>query len=310
VRQWCTLGAVLIATLALACGDDSSVGAGGAGGAGGAPDRDFTAGADRPVTVRVPPSYRDGVPAPLVILLHGYGATGFLEDTYLELGDASVARGAIFAAPDGTLDAEMRQFWNATDACCDFGDVAVDDSAYLLGLVDEIATHVDVDPKRVYFVGHSNGAFMSHRMACDHADRVTAIASLAGAVDLDPAACGATEPVSVLQIHGTADDTVLYDGGDNLGTSAGFPASSPYPGVEATIATWVGIDGCDSAPASGAPLDLDVYLDGDETTVSTYSGCAGGSVVELWAIQGGSHIPTFYYYVTDDILDFLFARSK
>ena len=260
--------------------------------------------------MRVPPAYQDGVPAPLVILLHGYGATGFLEDTYLEVGDASVARGAVFAAPDGTLDANERRFWNASGACCDFGGVGVDDSAYLMGLVDEIGTHVDVDPKRVFFVGHSNGAFMSHRLACDHADRIAAIASLAGAGPLDPAACAASEPVSVLQIHGTADDLVLYEGSDNLGTNAGFAPSSPYPSVDATVGMWVAIDGCSPSPSSGAPRDLDVDVAGEETFVSTYAGCASDTAVELWAIEGGSHIPSFYYYVADDILDYLFAHPK
>ena len=66
---------------------------------------------------------------------------------------------------------------------------------------------MNVDPYRIYVAGHSNGGFMSYRLACTHADRIAAIVSLAGATFDTPADCSPTEPVAVLQIHGTADDT-------------------------------------------------------------------------------------------------------
>jgi polyhydroxybutyrate depolymerase len=91
------------------------------------------------------------------------------------------------------------RFWNATDACCDVDASGVDDSSYLAGLINEIGSHVAVDPRRVFVVGHSNGAFMSYRMACDHADTIAAIVSLAGAPPADPAACRPTEPVAILR---------------------------------------------------------------------------------------------------------------
>jgi pimeloyl-ACP methyl ester carboxylesterase len=72
------------------------------------------------------------------------------------------------------------RFWNATDACCNLYGATVDDSAYLTDLIKMISTQYTVDPRRVYLVGHSNGAFMSFRMACDHADIITAIAALNG----------------------------------------------------------------------------------------------------------------------------------
>src|SRR5439155_20820686 len=114
--------------------------------------------------------------------------------------------------PDGTVDGNNNHFWNATDGCCDFGKTGVDDSSYLAGLIDEIASKYKVDPKRVYFMGHSNGGFMSYRMACDHADRVAAIVSLAGATFADDSKCKPTAPVAVVEVHGNADPTVPYDG--------------------------------------------------------------------------------------------------
>ena len=39
-------------------------------------------------------------------------------------------------------------------------------------IVDEAIAVRPIDPDRVYFFGHSNGGFMSHRFACDRADLV------------------------------------------------------------------------------------------------------------------------------------------
>ncbi|MFO0552276.1 MAG: PHB depolymerase family esterase [Polyangiaceae bacterium] len=294
-----------------ACGDDTSAsgaggggGQGGAGGEGGGPNLDFQAGGDRPVTVHVPPGYDPTTPAPLVVLLHGYGASGDLEDVYLDVSTAARDRGVVFAAPTGTPDLVGRAFWNATDACCNFDGLDVDDEGYLMGLVDEIAMTVEIDPKRVYFIGHSNGAFMSHRLACNHADRIAGIVTLAGALSTDLTACEPSEPVSVLHVHGTADDTILFDGGvlDMSGIA--------YPGAEATIERWAEVDGCDPTPTSLEPIDLDFGIDGAETTVTEWGNCGSDTAVELWAIQGGGHIPILGDFGGARFLDWLLTHPK
>jgi polyhydroxybutyrate depolymerase len=314
---------LFVATTLAACGSSSSstpaadAGAGssggtsggtgtGDGGTGGGEDGgDPTmVGGDRPVTVHVPASYVAGVAAPLVILLHGYGASGSLQDLYFGMTAVSDARGFLYAAPDGTIDKDGRHFWNATDACCDLYATNVDDSTYVSSLIKQIQARYTVDPKRVFLVGHSNGAFMSYRMACDHADQIAAIASLAGATFSDTAKCTPSAPVSVLQIHGTADDTVLFDGG-SIGTHS-------YPGAKTTVADWVTNDGCGTTADTSAPaLDLDTQLAGAETTVTKYaSGCKPGGHAELWTIAGGAHLPSLSKSFSSSVIDFLFAHPK
>lgn len=305
------LALTALATTMAACSDDGpgaggqgggGASEGGLGGGGAAPDLDFSAGGDRPVLVRVPASYDADSPAPLIVLLHGYGASGGLEDVYLELSSAALERGAVFVAPDGTPDSLGRRFWNATDACCNFEDIEVDDDAYLMGLVSEIEGKLSIDPKRIFFAGHSNGGFMSHRLGCDHADRIAAVLSLAGAMASDTSLCQPSEPVSVVQIHGTADDTIFYEGGSNIG--------DPYPSVDVTIGTWVERDGCSDETAA-APLDLDIMIDGSETSVTRHEGCAADSVVvELWSIAGGGHIPPFGDSIGGVLVDWLLAHPK
>lgn len=261
-------------------------------------------GGDRPVSVHVPPGYVPGTPTPLVVMLHGYTASGDLEEVYLQLTPLADSRGFLYAHPDGTVDLANQHFWNATDACCNLNGSTVDDSTYLSTVIKQISAKYSVDPKRVYLVGHSNGGFMSHRMACDHADQIAAIASLAGAQWNDLAKCKPTVPVSVLQIHGTADAVIAYNGGV-IGVNG-------YPGAVTTANDWVGLDRCaTTADTSSAPLDLDSVLLGAETAVSKWSsGCSAGGHVELWTIQGGSHIPTLSPTFSSSVVDFLLAHPK
>jgi polyhydroxybutyrate depolymerase len=298
-----SLAALALPLALLACGDDAVVppgGPGGAGGEGGTAPLPTTFGGERPVELFVPADY-DGSPAPLLVLLHGYSASGTIQDLYFGLEGPALARGMLYAHPDGTVDSMGNKFWNASDACCGFAGGEVDDAGYLMDLVDEIAATYAVDEKRIYFMGHSNGSFMSFRMACDHADRIAAIAGLAGAMLSEEADCKPSEPVHVLHLHGNADTTILYDGGELFG--------QPYPSAPTSVAFWASVGGCDPTTEAGAALDLVDGLEGAETAVARHSGCTAGSA-ELWTIQGGGHIPSFHGGATEAILDFLLAHPK
>jgi polyhydroxybutyrate depolymerase len=208
----------------------------------------------------------------------------------------------LLAYPDGTRDLMGNRFWNATDACCDFFGRGVDDVAYLDAVLDEIGARYRVDLARVYLVGHSNGAFMAHRFACDRAGRVAAIVTLAGMQWKDPGRCGAPSPVSVLHVHGRNDPTVRYQGGSTL--------KGPYPGAVGTVATWAGKDGCSGElAATGRRIDLDSTVAGEETTVERYGGCRGVDV-ELWTIGQGRHIPAFNESWAPSIWEFMAAHPK
>ena len=155
----------------------------------------------------------------------------------------------------------------------------------------------------MYVIGHSNGAFMAFRMACDHADQIAAVATLAGAMFQDVTKCKAAEPVSQLHIHADTDTENLYDGGS---------INAPYPSAVTSVNDWVTFDGCATPPDTSAPpLDLDVNLTGAETTVTKYAaGCKAGSAAELWTINGGAHSPTFTPAFAPAVIDFLLAHPK
>jgi polyhydroxybutyrate depolymerase len=245
-------------------------------------------GGARPVTLEVPKAYDGRKKYPLLVLLHGYSATGYLEESYLQLHTLVDEHGVLLAAPDGTTNPMGYQFWNAMDACCDYYHTGVDDVGYVSGLIDEIAATYNVDPKRIYVMGHSNGGWMSYRMACDRADKIAAIVVLAGATWKDPSRCAPTHAVSVLHIHGDQDAEVIYAGGVNTAAE-----DAQYPGAMESVSDWAAYDHCGSTFTMGASLDLDTALAGAETTVAKRDGCPPGVGLELWTIMGGTHIPNF-----------------
>jgi len=236
--------------------------------------------AARPFGLKVPTGYTAGVPTPLVLVLHGYGATGQGQATYFGLLADADEHGYLVAYPDGTLDSRGSRFWNATDACCNFESRSVDDVAYLGAVIDDVQARYNVDARRVYVVGHSNGGFMAHRLACDLPGRFAAAASLAGAVWKQPERCQPTARISVLQVHGDADETIFYTG------------SAGYPSALETVALWAQRNGCVGALAPAGPdQDLDTRLPGAETVTEGHDGCAPGGAADLWTIRGGKHVP-------------------
>ena len=168
-----------------------------------------------PVLVSAPEDYRNATDLPLIVLLHGYTSSGQSITNYWGLGRLVEDYGFVLASPDGTREAggDQNPFWNATDACCNFENSPVNDSEYILHIIDELKASHPIDPDRVYVIGHSNGGFMSLRMAYEHSDVIAAVISLAGANHLeqrDPPPF----PVHVLQIHGTNDETIAFQGGE------------------------------------------------------------------------------------------------
>lgn len=250
----------------------------------------------------VPSSYSKDTSIPLVVLLHGYGATGAQQESYMKFESVAEKNKFILVYPDGTTDSVGKRFWNATDACCNFFS-EVDDDAYLLSILKEVESNYSIDAKRIYFVGHSNGGFMSYRMACRHPDRIAAIASLAGASFFKETDCGAKSSVSVLQVHGTKDETILYEGGQILGNS--------YPSAFASASQWATVNQCTkNAVSRSTKLDLEGNIAGDETSIKAWTNCQNSSEVELWTVENATHIPTLSSTFATKIWEFFAAHPK
>lgn len=215
-----------------------------------------------------PPSLDPRRAAPLVVVLHAFGQTGAGIASTTGFDQAADRGRFVVAYPDG-----VGNNWHA-GFCCDPRST-VNDVAFLERLLDQLERDNRIDRTRVYVAGISAGAFMAYRVACDLADRITAIGSVAGS--LLPGTCHPSRPVSVIEIHGTADPLVPYGGGAVRPTGA---ANAPIPPTPTLLARWAEIDGCRGAPS---------VEDQPPLTTTRWTDCAAATRVVLDTLAGGGH---------------------
>ena len=256
---------------------------------------EFIVGGDRPVTVHLP--YTLTNPAPLLILLHSASTSGAHQENYMKLAPIAKKSGLIYIAPDGTTNLEGKRFWNASKSCCNRYSQEVDDVAYIDSLINEIDKKTPVDRKRIYLIGHSNGAFMSYTFACK-TQRVAAIVAIAGAMDQSPE-CSQATPVSLLNIHGTADKVIKLNGG--------VMNNHPYTSAATTIKTIAAVNQC-SNPTT-AKKDFEPTIKGTETTIINYA-CNTHTHLQFWKIANGSHSPKLPTDFAEQVISFLLKQSK
>jgi polyhydroxybutyrate depolymerase len=183
----------------------------------------------------------------------------------------------------------------------------VDDSAYLTAVINDVRDRYNVDRKRIFVLGHSNGGFMAYRMACDHAALIAGVVSLEGAMYADDSKCDPSEPVSVVEVHGNADTVIRYEGGTN---NAANPDAPPYPSAEQTVQSWAAFDHCDPTAVPASPATRQLLVDKPPAMASAFDGCADGTAVELWTQPDGGHVPKLDESFTEQVVDFLLAHPK
>jgi polyhydroxybutyrate depolymerase len=271
--------------------------------------------AGRALHVHVPPGYTGSAPVPLVILLHGVGVTGTFQDVYLRIAEQSDLRGFLYVYPDG-LRGPLGPFWNGAACCQDAYTPPVDDVAYIDAIIDYVRDHYRLDERRVFIIGHSNGAYMTSRYACE-SGRAAAVVTLGGGQYLDPLQCGARPwfpfwgpaMTSVLHVHGTNDEITPYWWSWTMALPMG---GGTLPSAPQTIASWMYRNGC--VPAGGdSPIDLDANIAGAETTRSYYA-CVGPAL-EFWTMNGSPHCPMFFQSPSSATfgaraIDWLYAHGR
>ena len=248
---------------------------------------------NRSATLMMPGGHDYDHPLPLVVSLHGHGGSGFWGAWYMSLFDSVLNNEHLLLYPDGTMNPIGNRFWNATAACCNYWDQDVDDVGWLMGLIDVAIESYGADPEGVVFLGHSNGGFMSHRMACEQGDRIRGIISSAGSTfdDFDEN-CAETGHPNILQVHGTYDWVIYYDGGYDHDFFDG--EENYYPGAESTVGSWANRSGCDSNYTILGELDIVSPAGTNETDMLEHLNCTEGNKVALWRINEGAHSPDYH----------------
>lgn len=225
-------------------------------------------GRQRDYRVFAPPNLDRRAPPALVLVLGGVGNTAESMVGATQFDRQAIDGGFVVAYPEG-----LGQTWNAGYCCGTAAGENVDDVAFLLAVMDQVQVEYHSDPARVFVAGVSNGGMMGYRMGCQIADRVAGVGSVAGSMILDD--CRPSRPVSVIELHGTADDLVPYEGGRTAGG-----ATRPSPPTVTVAQRWAALDGCPDEPA--------VETKGP-TRTSTWANCSQGTAVKLITVDGGGH---------------------
>lgn len=230
------------------------------------------------------PAHRDpGKPLPLVIAFHGGGghAEYMADDArYGWVGKAD-KEGFAVALPNGYSKLPGGRFatWNAGQCCGDARDRNIDDVGFVRALVADVGRKLAIDPSRIFATGMSNGGMLSHRLACDAADLVRAVASVAGTdATMD---CKPSRPVSVLHIHARDDTHVLFNGGAGKDAFRDSSKVFDFISVPDTLARWAGRNHCKPTPRR--------ILDTPGAYCEAYAGCEGGAKLQLCVTEEGGH---------------------
>jgi polyhydroxybutyrate depolymerase len=232
----------------------------------------------RSYVVHVPDKYDGSQAFPVVLLFHGVGMNAGRMIGFCGMNQKADEAGFIAVYPNGTGVGPFLAF-NAGGLGAAAALAQPDDVAFTVRLLDDLATVVRVDPQRVFAAGMSNGAMMCYRLAAQLADRIAAIATVAGTLGIENASPG--RPVPVLHIHGTEDRLVPF-GGPNQ-RAAEFVT---FKSVDETIATWTKLNGCQPTPEITQLPDL--ADDGMRVTRKVFP-AANGAEVLLLVVEGGGH---------------------
>jgi len=252
--------------------------------------------------VYLPDDYDPKKKYPLVISLHGFGGSAGMQNTLFDFRPFTTTRQFILINPDGMKGVGGLRFWNATDFCCNYGNVDVDDVDYISDLIEGMSDEYSVDLKKVHIFGHSNGGFLAYRLACDIPHKIASLVSFAGVNWNDFSKCKGGEPIPVLHIHGTKDFLIKY------------PGTGKFPGAEKTVEQWVAHNNCAEQKVTSQtfndlkPLNMKVpFL---KTTEKAWTDCDNGSEVRFWSVKGGDHVISFNQEYLAKLLDHLLKFKK
>ncbi len=226
-------------------------------------------GVSRDYRLFLPSNYQNYETLPLVFNLHGFGSNALEQEVYSGMNNVADTAKFFVCTPQG--------FENSWNVGWLIGSTK-DDVGFINALIDTISSNYNVDLEAVFSTGMSNGGFMSYKLACELNGRIKAIASVAGSMEQGESQnCAPDASIPIMQIHGTADDVVLYNGSALIGIP-----------IEDLVANWVDINECNMI---GDTIDVPNIDQGDGTTSERieYNDCNDDSRVVFYKVIGGGH---------------------
>jgi len=235
-------------------------------------------GLQRTYDVFLPTGHDISEDLPVIINLHGATGNKTLERTLTEFVPIAEENKIVMVWPQGnvlsTCNIGPQNRWNAN-----LFD-SPDDVNFISNLIDKLIENYNIDSKRIYVLGRSNGGFMAYTLACQLSEKIAAIASVAGGMTKNSIdnSCSSTRVVPVLEIHGTADIVNNYDGYNNC--------EGDHASVDDFINFWRNKAGCSAEFEEYQYPNIDT-TDNSTAKRLTYKDC--NNYVQLIIIENGGH---------------------
>lgn len=227
-------------------------------------------GLQRDYILYVPANYTGSQNVPLLFNFHGYTSNATEQMFYGDFRPIADTAGFLIVHLQGKLDGSGNTHFNV------WGTTAFDDVGFTAALIDSLQLDYAIDEDRVYSTGMSNGGYMSFHLACKLSNRIAAIASVTGAmVPQTMATCAASHPTAIMQIHGTADPTVNYNG-TAFASESVQSILNYWWGYNNTDATAITTNVPNTSTTDGCTAQRIDYLNGDACTEVVHYKVIGG----------------------------------
>jgi len=236
----------------------------------------------REYIVYIPESYNHSVPTPILFVFHGLGGSNTATMNNTGFNEIADEENFIVVYPQGSLFLNLISHWNVGGFT---NGSNADDIGFIDYLIPSLSGTYNINLDRVYSTGMSNGGFMSFLLACQLSDKIAAVASVTGSMTTETLEeCSPIREVPVLQIHGTNDAIVPYDGGQTFGP------------IEEVLDYWVVNNQCLPDPIINDLGDVD-NSNGITVQEIIYNGGFNGTKVKHYKVYGGTHT----WFQNDDI---------
>ena len=230
-------------------------------------------GLEREYVLYIPANYTGSVAVPLLFNFHGSSMSSSRQMSMCDFRPVADEAGFIIVHPQGTrLNGSTH--WNVDGLTA--GSTS-DDVGFTEALMDALSESYNIDSTKIFAAGYSNGGYFCFRLACQLRNRIAAIASVGGSMTVETITnCSPKHSIPVMQIHGTADGSVPYEGTD---------WSMP---IEDAIQHWVNYNKCNTSPTIKQIPDVNTS---DQSTVEhrIYSGGDHNVNTEHFKVIGGDH---------------------
>ena len=222
----------------------------------------------RSAQIYTPEGFDSTFALPVVLNFHGFGGMALDHMTYTDMATTADEQSFLLVCPQGSLLDGYPHWNNALPGPDNKSDA--DDLGYLTKLIQALDDEYIIDRERIYACGFSNGGMMAYALACYLNNEIAAVACISGCLGDTSATCAPVHPTATLNIHGTQDGDIPYNG------------SSEVIGAQAATAFWADRNNTLSSPSvtmlqsSSYALEHIRYEAGDSNVVAEHYKVIGG----------------------------------